>query len=162
MKIKKRYFARKRTISKISNELKEISDEFVKLFYDEPKIEIVETDKGIDIILVDGEPAIFRMDNKVFPTVKGAQKINIDKRFIIVDKGAVKFVAKGADVMRPGIVNFDEGINKGDLVIILEEVHKKALAIGISMWNGEEFKNRERGKCVKTIHYVGDDIWSLA
>ena len=75
--------------------------------------------------------------------------------------GAVKFVAKGADVMSPGIVGADSGIQEGDFVIIIEETHRKPLAIGKALISGEEMVERNEGKAVKAIHYIGDNLWNL-
>jgi PUA domain protein len=159
MKIKGRYFARKDTVLEIRRDLKGISDEFLRLLTD--RVEIAETDKGITLILMDGEPVLFKSPEGYFPTIKGALKINADKRFVTVDKGAVPFVARGADIMRPGVVDFDRGIKEGNAVIVNEETYKKPLAIGISLWDGREFEERKIGKCVKNLLRVGDDVWNL-
>jgi PUA domain protein len=158
MKLKGRYFARKDLVLEIRRGL---SGEFVKLLPSDARVEVVDTDEG-SFILVNGEVTIFKPAEEYFPTVKGALKINVDKRFVTVDKGAIPFIAKGADVMRPGVVAFDEGIKKGELVVINEETHKKALAIGIALWSGEEFKSNKSGKCVKVIHHVGDELWNFS
>ena len=78
----------------------------------------------------------------------------------IYDSGYSDIVS-GADVMRPGIVEFDENIKKGDVVIVKEEGYGKPIAIGKALWDGEEFKTKEKGKCVKNLHYIGDKIWKL-
>lgn len=161
MKLKGRYFARKDLVLEIRRNLEQISGEFAKLLPSDARIEVGETDKG-SFILVNGEAWIFKPAEVYFPTVRGALKINADRRFVTVDKGAVRFVAGGADVMRPGVVAFDEGIEKDDLVVINEETHKKALAVGVSLWNGEEFKINKSGKCVKVIHHIGDELWNLS
>ena len=43
--------------------------------------------------------------------------------------GAVKFMCKGANLMRPGIKKFTE-FEKDKLVCIVEETHHKFLAVG--------------------------------
>ena len=73
--------------------------------------------------------------------------------------GAVKFMMSGADVMRPGVVKADEGIEQNDIVAVVEETHGKALVIGISLYSSEELMKLESGKVVKTIHYIGDEVW---
>jgi PUA domain protein len=159
MKIKSRYFARKDMIRKIRRSLEEVSSEFSKLL--DGRVEIAEIEDGKKIILVNGEPVIFEFGGQYFPTVRGALKIKINKRFVTVDKGAISFVASGADVMRPGVVDIDREIKKGELVVVLEETHRKPLAIGVSLWDGEEFGVKDSGKCVKNILHVGDRLWNL-
>ncbi len=63
--------------------------------------------------------------------------------------------------MSPGIVAADEDIEKGDIVLIVDETHKKPLAIGISLITGPEMVENDSGKAIETKHYVGDNIWNF-
>ena len=87
----------------------------------------------------------------------GAIELMPAKRLVVVDAGAVRFVVNGADIMKPGIVSADPEIAAGDLVVIVEERHKKPLAIGRALIPGPEMKGE--GKAVKSLHHVGDQIW---
>ena len=82
------------------------------------------------LILVDGKPLLFEIEGHLFPTVRGALEMGLQKRVVTVDKGAIRFVSNGADIMAPGVVEADPEIKEGDLVIIVEETHRKPLAIG--------------------------------
>ena len=161
MKIKERYFARKGMVKEIRDELSRISPAFSQLIDGKARMEVARTEEGVDIILVNGEPLIFQVRGRYFPTVRGALRLKPDRRYVVVDMGAVPYVVNGADIMRPGVVAYDEKIEKGDLVVVLEEKHNKAIAIGEALWSGEEFGKREKGKCVKNLHHVGDRIWKL-
>ena len=79
---------------------------------------------------------------------------------ITVDMGAVKFVVKGADIMRPGITKIDETIESNDLVTIVDEKHNKPIGIGLALFSGKEMLKVTSGKCVKNLHYVSDKIWN--
>ena len=83
------------------------------------------------------------------------------QNYVVVDMGAVKFVTNGADVMAPGIVDADENIDEDDQVWICDEKHNKPLAIGIALMSGEQMLKEKQGKAIKTIHYVGDQIWNF-
>ena len=135
--------------------------EYSTLIPPKSKVEILETDL-YDIILVDGSPLIMMIDDTPFPTIKGALKLEITVKYVVVDMGAVKFVAKGADVMNPGITDADSSIHEGDLVIIVDETHRKPLAVGKALISGEEMVKRNEGKAVKAIHYIGDKLWNLS
>jgi PUA-domain protein len=157
MKIKSRNILRK-------TDEKALIHDIVEAFGDasafaNKKLEQVETDEQ-DFIFVDGEPLLFRIEGKIFPTVKGALKLNPARRRVVVDPGAVKFVINGADIMGPGILEADPGIKEGDLVIVVEKAHGKALAIGRALMPGNEMVGK-KGKAVKSIHYVGDELWKL-
>jgi PUA-domain protein len=113
------------------------------------------------IILVDGKPLLFEIEGHLFPTVRGALEMGLQKRVVTVDKGAVRFVSNGADIMAPGIVAADPEIKEGDLVIIVEETHKKALAIGKALMGGQEMAEATSGKAIKSITHVGDKLWNM-
>lgn len=156
LKIKKRYYLKKKKLREVQEKL----GDYAEVIGAKSKVEIIETDLP-DILLVDGEPLVMMLDGEPLPTVKGALKMDIKSSYVVVDMGAVKFVAKGADVMSPGIVDADPSIEEGDLVVIIEESHKKPLAVGRSLISGAEMVENREGKAVKSLHYIGDDIWNL-
>jgi PUA domain protein len=117
-------------------------------------------DSDWSVILVDGEPIATYFDGEPAPTVRGANEHPPTKRVVTVDAGAVSFVSDGADVMRPGIVEADDGIEAGDLVAINEEGHGKFLAIGRAKTGGDDMVG-DSGKVVESIHHVGDDLFEF-
>ena len=156
MKIRKRYHLQKKKFKKVKEQLGDYSS----LIQPKSKVEILETDL-YDIILIDGKPLIMMIDDTAFLTLKGALEHEITSKYVVVDMGAVKFVAKGADIMSPGITDADSDIHEGEFVIIVDETHRKPLAIGKALICGEEMIENESGKAIKTIHYIGDKLWNL-
>ncbi len=77
---------------------------------------------------------------------------------VIVDMGAVKFMCKGANLMRPGIKKFTE-FEKDKLVCIVEETHHKFLAVGKSTVSSSELENMEKGEVIQNLHYISDKFW---
>jgi PUA-domain protein len=123
-------------------------------------LEVAETDHDFDLILLKGRPVFMMVEDRPFFTVRGALEFAPKKRMVIVDSGAVSFIVNGADVMAPGIVEADPEIAPGDPVVIVEERHKKPLAIGVAILRGPEM--RGSGKAVKSVHHVGDDLWEMS
>ncbi|SDA40503.1 RNA-binding protein [Methanobrevibacter millerae] len=156
IKVKKRNFLKKKKIKQIKSEL----GEYGGLLENKKKVEILEAEPN-SFILVDGEPYIIMIDDKAFPTLKAALANEIDGKKVTVDMGAIRFVTNGADIMSPGIVAADDGIEPGDIVLIIDETHGKPLAVGVSLITGEEMVENDSGKAVETKHYVGDDIWNF-
>jgi len=113
------------------------------------------------LILVDGKPLLFEVEGHLFPTVRGALEMGLQKRVVAVDKGAIRFVSNGADIMAPGVVEADSEIKAGDLVIIVEETHRKPLAIGKALMEGSQMVEANSGKAIKSITYVGDKLWNM-
>jgi len=157
MKIKSRNVLRKSDEKSLMNDISEAFGD-VSAFVNK-KLEDVVTDK-CEFIFVDGEPLLFKIEGKIFPTVRGALKLNPARRRVIVDPGAVKFLINGADVMGRGIAEADITIKEGDLVIVIEKAHGKAVAIGRALVSGNEMVGKA-GKAVESIHYVGDELWTF-
>ncbi|MGM5483802.1 MAG: DUF1947 domain-containing protein [Nanobdellota archaeon] len=104
----------------------------------------------------DNETIFFSYENKIIPTLKYILKNEIDIPEIIIDMGAIKFIASGADIMAPGVKE-KSNFSKGDIVLVKDENNRKPLAVGEALEDSENI--RKEGRCVKNIHYVGDDIW---
>ncbi|MDM7935177.1 MAG: RNA-binding protein [Methanothrix sp.] len=115
------------------------------------------TDEGIDLIYVDGRPLLMVVEGEPFFTVLGAIELRPTRRLVVVDTGAVRYVVNGADIMNPGIVEADQEIRAGDLVVVAEEKHRKPLAIGRALISGGQMQGE--GKAIKSLHHVGDQIW---
>ncbi len=152
-----------------NSEVKEINLQLNNLyklesFIDKKDVAILEE----DILKINNKTAFFyyNISNTtkiIIPTLKNIleDKILYEKiKKVTVDMGAVKFVVSGADIMRPGIINFDDGIAKDEVVLVVDVTHKKPLAVGIMMFYGEEAKAIQSGKVVKNVHWVGDKIWN--
>lgn len=76
---------------------------------------------------------------------------------VYVDKGAIPFIIKGADLMKPGIQKIDSEIIKNEIILIKDENHNKNLAIGYSLYSSNELETQEKGKSVKIYHYFNDE-----
>ncbi|MEW5996346.1 MAG: DUF1947 domain-containing protein [Candidatus Micrarchaeota archaeon] len=149
---------RKRSIPK--REIRDLNSK-IQFFQLDVKatVEIVEDTRGT-IILQEGEPVLLLHQGSWFPTLQALNKNNPLKK-ITVDMGAIPYVCAGADVMRPGIKNIEEGIAKDAPVAIIDEKYGKILAVGISLFNSGEMSKMEKGKAVKNLNYVGDWIWNF-
>jgi PUA-domain protein len=126
------------------------------------KIVLSKKDKCIlidkKIILVNNIASFFYYQEKLLPTLHTLQEHSVLKK-ITVDMGAIKFVIGGADIMRPGITDIQEGIEKGEEIVIIDETNKKPLAIGIALFDTKTMQEMSKGKVIQNIHYVGDEIW---
>jgi len=81
--------------------------------------------------------------------------------FVQVDMGAVKFMCKGANLMRPGIKKFSE-FSKNDIVCIVEESQNKFLAVGKSEMDSSELESMKKGEVLKNLHYISDKAWEVS
>ena len=79
---------------------------------------------------------------------------------IVVDMGAVRFMCKGANVMRPGIVEYGE-FAAGGIVCVAEESQRKFLAVGKALVDSSGVGGMERGEVARNIHYISDRFWEI-
>lgn len=158
MKVKSRVQLRKNIKNKMLKDLVSTFGEELSELEDKTLEKI--TLEEYSLILVDGKPLLFEIEGHLFPTVRGALEMGLQKRVVTVDKGAIRFVSNGADIMAPGVVAADPEIKEGDLVIIVEETHQKPLAIGKALMEGPEMVEATSGKAIKSITHVGDKLWS--
>jgi PUA domain protein len=159
VKIKNRHRLKSKDIRKLQNELR---NTFNSIFFNEKSSVETGDFEGMKIIFVDDEPCFMFHEDKIVFTLHGLDIYKPNENFVVVDMGAIKFVTSGADVMAPGIVDADKNIAENDQVWICDEKHHKPLAVGIAIMSGEEMVNEEKGKAIKTIHYVGDRLWNFA
>ncbi len=124
---------------------------------DKAPVEVVESDVG-EVYLIDGKPLLFKSGDKVLPTLLFAD-FTLKAPKIVVDMGAIPYVCKGATVMAPGIVRVEGEFGAGDLVLVADMKHGKALAIGEALMDGTTARQTKKGPVVKTLHYVSDKIW---
>ena len=52
-------------------------------------------------------------------------------------------------------------IGVGAPMWIRDEVHGRPLAIGWSLMDGDSMRQSSKGKAALTVHWVGDELWSL-
>lgn len=159
MKIKSRVQLRKNAKNKMMKDLvSTFGEEMAEL--ENKTVEKI-TLEEYSLILVDGKPLLFEIEGHIFPTVRGALEMGLQKRVVTVDKGAIRFVSNGADIMAPGVVEADPEIKEGDLVIIVEETHRKPLAIGKALMEGPQMIEASSGKAIKSVTHVGDKLWNM-
>ncbi|MDE4908306.1 RNA-binding protein [Methanogenium marinum] len=157
---RKRHTIRKSDLSRLFRGLEEEIGPDTDLFRSST-VEVVDTTGDISLYLIEKKPFLMEYQEMVFPTIRGAIAHPFSARNIVVDAGAVRFMAKGADVMRPGIVRVSDDIREGHPVLITEETYGKPLAVGIAALDAAEINASETGKMVRTFHYVGDELWNL-
>jgi PUA domain protein len=122
------------------------------------RVEFTDTDR--EVVLVDGDPLVASFDGDRFLTVRGANAYPPEAHVVTVDSGAISFVSDGANVMRPGIVDATDDIEPGDLVVVVEETHDKALAVARAETDGDDMLG-DSGKVLENLHHVGDDLYEF-
>jgi PUA domain protein len=118
----------------------------------------VEDDKAY---VANGKVVAIETKDGLMPTIHGLMEHSPTRRWVTVDMGAVKYLANGADVMAPGIVEADPGIEAGDLVWVRDQKNLRPLCVGTALMDGGEMKAGRSGKAIRTLHHVGDPIFNI-
>ena len=129
---------------------------------DVPKVKnlkVYEIDNEIQLI-TGNEIKILKIKDEYLPFLS---EISTLRKFpyVQVDMGAVRFMCKGANLMRPGIKKFSE-FAKDDIVCIVEESQNKFLAVGKSEVGSSELEDMEKGEVLKNLHYISDKAWEIS
>ncbi len=148
----------KSDIKKLNQEI-ESSYGAVDFFDKKANVELVTEE--FEVLTKDKEPCFFYLGGQIIPTLKLLLTNNFMKK-VTIDMGAVKFIASGADLMRPGITEIEDGINESDFVAVIDVTHKKPIAIGQALLNSEDMRAADSGKVIKNVHYVGDKLWQFS
>jgi PUA domain protein len=158
MRIRRRQRLRRKEINAYSQGLLDALG--VDPFRDRDDIDLAEAGEW-KLLIADDEVRGILVGDRPFLTVRGLLKYPATKRWVTVDMGAVPFVYNGADVMAPGIVDADPGIQPGDIVWVRDEKNRRPLAIGEALMSGPGMVASEKGKAIRSIHHVGDALWKL-
>ena len=120
-------------------------------------IKVYEVEEGTRLLVADDTVAV-QMRDSIVPFLGSNPEVLQRFPFVTVDMGAVKFVCNGAKVMRPGITDFGS-FKKGDIVMIKDQIHGKALAVGVALENSEAAKAMTKGYVIENLHYISDKMW---
>jgi PUA domain protein len=120
-------------------------------------------DEDAKLILLNREPFLVILeDGLALPHLKYLLKHGhcfLPK--IVVDKGAVKPIGSGADVMAPGIVRIDGSFKENDIAVVTEE-RMIPIAVVKAIYPSEAVASMKKGKVALNLHYPGDKYWKLS
>lgn len=160
MLIKKRHPISSKDLKSLLEEAKRICPSLAEHINKKSVIELVEIAGGKRIYLQDGKPILIGLEKTIMPSLAMPQSLLETIPKVVVDMGAVPFMVNGADVMAPGIRSVADNVKVGDVVIVVDERHSKGLAVGILLMDRTEILQKKKGKAIKNVHHVGDEIWN--
>lgn len=158
----RRWLLSKRDRKRLLRRLKEL---YPSLSVDSvERIELV-VDEDVHLYLFDSIPAFIedaRLGERLVPHLlyllrRGYEWLPV----IVVDEGAVRPISRGADLMRPGIVEVRGEFVPGSIVLIVEPSRGLPLAVHESLYSSKEIMAMEKGKVSRSLHHVGDQYWRL-
>ena len=118
------------------------------------------------MVFVDRTPLVIELHDDedercVFLTLRGFLAHMDALKWVEVDHGAIPFLMNGADCMVAGVHGAEPSVKAGDLVWIRDMTHKRPLALGWAVDDGAAMVDSTKGKGIKTVHWVGDELWEM-
>lgn len=120
-------------------------------------LRIVEIDDKRSLLLAESFAAV-RLEEVVLPFLQALPLLGAFPA-VEVDAGAVPFVIKGADIMRPGITRWHGEFVAGATVVVRDERYQRYLATGRALVPRSEAESMQKGPVLKSLHHVGDKFW---
>ncbi|OMJ92504.1 hypothetical protein SteCoe_4744 [Stentor coeruleus] len=81
-----------------------------------------------------------------------------------VDKGAIKHVLSGANIMCRGLTSPGGKMvdaEEGEVVSIVGEGKQSIIAVGIMRKSTAQIRSENSGIGIEALHYLGDGIWKM-
>lgn len=121
----------------------------------------------IELMAVKNEVLFFhdQRDENYIPTLKLLHKYPTILPRVQVDKGAIKFVLSGANIMCPGLTSpggkMETPLPENTVVAVMAEGKEHALCIGITKMSTEDIATINKGIAIESIHFLRDGLWVM-
>lgn len=129
------------------------------------QVVVIKCEDKIQLYSVDNEVVLFQHFDDLIPTLKVVHKYPDQFPRVQVDRGAIKFVLSGANIMCPGLTSkgadLPTPLEKDQIVTIYAEGKENALAVGKLLMSTEDIKNINKNIGVELLHYLGDGLWNF-
>lgn len=104
----------------------------------------------------------YLIDNgSLFPSLYFVNTHKPEKGNVTVDDGAVPHIINGANIFLKGIVQADDGIEKGNMVFVRDKA-SRYICVGISLMDTASLLSKGKGEGIKNIHHLGDSYSSFS
>lgn len=119
----------------------------------------------INLYAVDNDVILFQhFNDPILPTLRLLHQFPDMLPQVQVDRGAIKFVLSGANIMCPGLTSPGaklpkENLPEGTIVAVMAEGKEHALAIGITTMSTDDIKSINKGNGIDLLVYLGDPLW---
>eukprot|EP01017_Pseudomicrothorax_dubius_P048390 TRINITY_DN8792_c0_g2_i2.p1 TRINITY_DN8792_c0_g2~~TRINITY_DN8792_c0_g2_i2.p1 ORF type:complete len:186 (-),score=48.86 TRINITY_DN8792_c0_g2_i2:275-832(-) len=110
------------------------------------------------------EPIFIMKDEKFIPALRLLHRYPYFLPWMTVDKGAIKRVITGANVMCPGLTSPGgkmDDVPAGVCVAIMAEGKQHAIGVGITLMSTKEIREVNKGIALEMVHHLNDALWTL-
>ncbi|XP_071069031.1 malignant T-cell-amplified sequence 1 isoform X3 [Dasypus novemcinctus] len=106
----------------------------------------------------------WQREGAFYPTLRLLHKYPFILPHQQVDKGAIKFVLSGANIMCPGLTSPGAKLYPAavdTIVAIMAEGKQHALCVGVMKMSAEDIEKVNKGIGIENIHYLNDGLWHM-
>eukprot|EP00389_Voromonas_pontica_P002235 GDKH01003310.1.p1 GENE.GDKH01003310.1~~GDKH01003310.1.p1 ORF type:complete len:181 (-),score=23.53 GDKH01003310.1:98-640(-) len=118
----------------------------------------------ITVALLDNVPLFFQYrDGPWVPTLRLLHQYPTMMPRMQVDRGGIKFVIKGANIMCPGLTSKGgrmEDVPADTVVQLVAEGKEHACAVGVTTMSTADIRAVNKDVCITNYHHLGDGLWS--
>lgn len=150
--------------SKFVSQFEDLESAIDNIIPKKSQVILIKCEDKIQLYSVDEEVVLFQHFDELIPALKIVHKYPDCFPRVQVDRGAIKFVLSGANIMCPGLTSAgaklpEENLDKETIVTIYAEGKEHALAIGKLTMSTAEIKSKNKGIGIELLHYLGDGLW---
>ncbi|KAA1107619.1 translation machinery-associated protein 20 [Puccinia graminis f. sp. tritici] len=120
----------------------------------------------VSILVCKKTPLFFQhFDGPYFPTLKLLHQYPMLLPTVQVDRGAIKFVLSGANIMCPGLTSagarLPPELPLHTPVAVLAQDKSLPCAVGFTQKSAADMRSQNKGVGVDNVHWLGDDLWLI-
>lgn len=130
-------------------------------------VEIIKCRNTATLVSIDGAVLFFQIrDGPFLPHLKFLHKYPSMMPTVTADRGAIRFVLAGSDVMDAGMTSTggslpESVLEKGTPVALLVEGKEHAIMVGVLEKSTLDIQTINEGKGLINYHYLGDGLWTF-
>ncbi|CAG8535036.1 9531_t:CDS:10 [Ambispora leptoticha] len=150
--------------SKILDQYKQLESVVDEVLPKKTPLVLIKCHEHINLLTMNNEILFFQhFDGPYYPTLRLLHKYPDAFPRVQVDRGAIKFILSGANIMCPGLTSkgakIEQELPADTIVGVFAEGKEHAIAIGLMKLSTEEIKKVNKGIGVDNIHYLNDPLW---
>ncbi|XP_002733538.1 malignant T-cell-amplified sequence 1-like [Saccoglossus kowalevskii] len=128
-------------------------------------LKVVKCHDHIELFAVGNELIFFRQrESPYYPCLRLLHKYPMILPKQRVDRGAIRFILSGANIMCPGLTSPGATLipaEQDSVVAIMAEGKEHALAIGVMKMSSTDIQTINKGIGVENVHYLNDGLWHV-
>ncbi|TID21072.1 hypothetical protein CANINC_003532 [Pichia inconspicua] len=125
---------------------------------------LLKCEDKIQLYVVDNQVLFYQQFDDLIPELRIVHKYPEAFPRVQVDRGAIKFVLSGANIMCPGLTSKgaklpDEDWPVDKIVVVYAEGKENAMAVGKLSMSINDIKTINKDTGIELYEYLGDGLW---